>query len=1473
MKKLLALPLFLTVFLCHNALAQIQTFTPDSVKFLKEAEGYLGYVNKSDAKSFMKEFEVVWFGGKFTAGQRAQVYTTSNLMAQKKLKQYPDFKNYLSAVMNFVGSGKTNEDFNVWHETVSKVLEGRNKKRISKYLETCNNLFGSNIIFKSSSTTWQSSNNKYRFVYEKEPIIVFEEMDLKCFSKNDSSVLYKTKGTYYPMTSIWKGEGGKLTWERADLPKDKVYADIGGYKVSMKSAGFDADSVMFHSRYFDDPIMGKLSEKVLSNRGADKVSYPSFESYDLRLEIKNIFDDVDYEGGFSIKGGKLLGTGTNENLAKVIYHYNDKDFMISESIIFTIDATDINASKAKVKMYLEEDSIVHPGIDFKYSNDKRKVTLTRGGQGIAQSPFYNSYHKMDMYFEALTWKVGDSYMDFGALYGSTDSTAHFDSYDYFDRNIYDRLTGAGANPLVLIKNYAIRNASDELQVQGLATALRKTVQDAEPLLFQLTVLGFISYDADQGMVYVKQKLYNYIDARKRKRDFDVIVINSQAKKNATLSLVSHDLIINGVSKTSLSDAQFVRIYPKGKKLTVKKNRDMQFGGIINAGRTEFFGSQFTFDYDNFKINLIECDSMRLRALNEDRSGPAQIRVLSTIEGVRGEVQLDAADNKSGYDTTHHDFPILNCSKKTYVFYDRNSIQKGAYKRKNFKFIIEPFTMDSLDNFTNEGIAFDGEFISAGIFPTFDETLRLQKDYSLGFIRQTPKDGYGIYGDKASYDKEIRLSNKGLQGTGEIDFLTSHAESDQLTFLPDSVTAIAQVYYNTAQEDDPEVPEVQGKDVYVSYIPKKKVLFAASVEDNVLGFFKDEEAKLEGRLALRPEGMTGTGKMWFGNGEMLSYGYKYKIDAIDADTAEFQIRTVDLEGMAFKTENVNAHVDFTTRKGEFKSNSGESFVQFPENQYICYMDKFNWFMDNDDLEMEAKKEGNINIDTDLDLTGSNFFSVHPKQDSLNFRSPKAKFDVRKKKLTCRQVEYVTVADARIYPDSGIVVVHKKAKIKTLENAKILANYITKYHNMFDAKVDIFAKRDYKASGYYNYVDEVGNQQKIYFDNIHPDTAFQTVAAGEISEKAGFRLSPQFEYHGKVEMFASYKELTFEGETRINHTCAGLERNWMSFKAALDPADIYIPVAKELTDVNGNSIGAGIILNKDSIGLYTTFLSKKLHKDHIDVMSADGYLHYDKKSKEYHISNMDKLKEKSLPGNFVALNTESCMMEGDGLFDFGANLGQIEVTPIGEMTYDPNKQALEIKATVALNFPFNDLAFDKMAKHITEYPDLNPVDLVNSTYEKSLREMIGLEKADKVISDLNIHGKVKRFPEELEKSIFLADVRFKWDAEQNAYVSYADIGIANLKKKQIYKYVRGKVVIKKTRTRDEINIMLQMDENNFYYFNYRGGLMQAYSTNEEFNTVILETKKDKTKFKGAKGVEDYQFMLSSKTKAVGFRRKFP
>ena len=108
--------------------------------------------------------------------------------------------------------------------------------------------------------------------------------------------------------------------------------------------------------------------------------------------------------------------------------------------------------------------------------------------------------------------------------------------------------------------------------------------------------------------------------------------------------------------------------------------------------------------------------------------------------------------------------------------------------------------------------------------------------------------------------------------------------------------------------------------------------------------------------------------------------------------------VDEDPLAMKTENVQASISFKDRKGEFKSNAGESTVTFPVNQYVCKMDMFSWFMDKDELELEAAESEEVNIDSDLDFVGPNFFSINPKQDSLSFRAPKARFSLREKTST-------------------------------------------------------------------------------------------------------------------------------------------------------------------------------------------------------------------------------------------------------------------------------------------------------------------------------------------------------------------------------------------------------------------------------------------------------------------------------------------
>src|SRR5690606_40972856 len=146
-----------------------------------------------------------------------------------------------------------------------------------------------------------------------------------------------------------------------------------------------------------------------------------------------------------------------------------------------------------------------------------------------------------------------------------------------------------------------------------------------------------------------------------------------------------------------------------------------------------------------------------------------------------------------------------------------------------------------------------------------------------------------------------------------------------------------------------------------------------------------------------------------------------------------------------------------------------------------------------------------------------------------------------------------------------IIDKNAKMRTLNNARIVASYITQNHNIYNATVNVFGKKKYAGSGYIDYLDELEKSQTIYLQSISVDTTGQTIANAEIKEEDGFKLSPQYDYFGKVELYANNQYLTFNGAAKILHDCDLLSKNWFTFRTPVNPTEIYIPVDSTTKDI--------------------------------------------------------------------------------------------------------------------------------------------------------------------------------------------------------------------------------------------------------------------------------------------------------------------
>jgi hypothetical protein len=1460
------------------ATAQTKPFSTDQALFLQEVTEMLEGADKKEGRPFILEvFTPAWNGTYYTERQRVRVVEVANFMLKKRFEAFPHFRDYLATVAAFSSGGRDPKEFDAWMQGMDGLVQRGRKQNVTDLIAMSARLFRENILMKSSSTTWRSRSSEFTFVFDSIPKIVFPKTDLVCLAKGDSAVIRNTAGTYFPTLETWQGVGGMVTWERAGLKSTATFAEWSHpYEVRMKSAAFDVDSVRFNDPYFERALLGRLSEKVLANVEEKTASYPQFESYDRRMKIREIAEGIDFEGGFTMQGAKLQGYGTKEEPAYLTFYRDKRPFIISRGVLFSIDPERITSDDASVQIKLDKDSLYHPSVSIRFMRDKKQLSLIKKDEGLSKAPFYNTYHQVDMYFEVLTWKQGDPMVVMGNLLGSSQTRASFESFDYYKEKRYMGMMGIDAvHPLVRLNDFSKQNEG-RFYAQEFAIFSKMQKQQVVPLLIDMANKGYLDYDPDTEWVQVKPRLRQHILNSAGKQDYDVLQFNSNSDDgvNATLNLLNNDLTMKGVARIIVSDSQDVRIFPSEQLVTLKKGRDFTFGGTIQAGKLTFHGKEYYFHYEPFNIDLLNVDSVSFMATSfepNDQGEHTLVRVKNVLEQVTGTLEIDAPSNKGGLQQKKYPaFPKFNSSRESFVFYNKSTIQRGVYTKDRFYYRSDPFQIDSLDNFTNAGLSFTGTLVSGGIFPDIREPLGLQPDYALGFVRQTGEAGMPLYGRKATFTSNISLNSRGLQGEGELKYLTTTLRSKALIFCPDSTLGRADTLYNVASTAPLKVPEVTGAELFVRLEPAKDVLRTEKLRKALVMY--GGQADLHGITELTPKGMTGAGLVDFRNATLESDLFQFETMRLHADTSDFRLTDGNVDGIAFKTDNVNATVKLDERVGEFVSNGTETMVEFPVNQYICYMDRFKWFMDQGDIELESDRTAAAGSE-DLQLSGSNFISTRPDQDSLAFMAPKARYDLKRHLITASDVVYIQVADALVTPDSMLVRIRRNAEMDPLKNAVVTANFVTKYHRIYNAQVNIKAKRNYSASGDIDYIDENKKAFKIRLSSVNVDTTYQTYARGAIAAEEDFQLSPAFDFFGNVELTASIKELTFIGSTRIQHGCDGLARNWMGFRGAIDPLEVFIPVSDTLFDDQGARIGAGLYMtDEDPFSTYGTFLSRtESPKDRV-IISAKGLLYYDKGRKEYIISNKDKIRQRNLPGDLVSLATENCVVQADGRVGYGMDLGRVKVGTVGGARFESDGEKASTSGVLMADFHFFDNALERMATEMLAYPEQKQLDITKTYYEKFMREMLGLEQSDKLISELSIKGEIKKLPDELVKPLVLGDVKMRWDGPEQSWLSEGDIGIATILKKPVYRYVKGKVHLERKRSGDILTILLMLDDQTYWFFQYTRNYLYTYSSDAQFNTMISELKDDKKKLDGGKDEAPYQFTITTKRKVDDFRERF-
>ncbi|MBZ0242234.1 MAG: hypothetical protein K8F24_03370, partial [Bacteroidales bacterium] len=353
----------------------------------------------------------------------------------------------------------------------------------------------------------------------------------------------------------------------------------------------------------------------------------------------------------------------------------------------------------------------------------------------------------------------------------------------------------------------------------------------------------------------------------------------------------------------------------------------------------------------------------------------------------------------------------------------------------------------------------------------------------------------------------------------------------------------------------------------------------------------------GTAELSPDGIKGAGNLAFGNVEMSSDYFALKNKSFTADTADFSLLTAINQKVAFSAKDYFTRIDFESRTGNFNYLNEQSSLSFPFNQYICTLDEANWQMDEDLLKLNSiGLEQFSGLDSlsyekllDYDLSGSQFISTHPDQDSLSFFTREATYDLRNYSINASGVKLIRVADLAVFPDDGKVAILEGARMETIRNAQLIADTASRLHHFEQVEINIFGKNSYIANGYYNYLSFEGEPQPIYFSSITPDVKGLTTAIAMIDEADGFKLSPQFKFKGKASVLASRKDLLFEGGFQPVYFCQNMDIPWVGFEAVIEPANVAFPIDKKVKSLSNERLYAGLQFDGLDKNFFGSFLS--------------------------------------------------------------------------------------------------------------------------------------------------------------------------------------------------------------------------------------------------------------------------------------------
>ncbi|GAB3177956.1 hypothetical protein [Telluribacter humicola] len=1491
--KLFRLCLFGLIFLTGSTVwAQGVRLSDDPGQFIVDAKKLMESSRNPAYAKAAQDLESIWMSSLNTTQQKEFVGLMRRLAA-KGQKAGPVF--YL--LMRNLHSITTQQgDINGFMIMVDKASDTYDAKSLQKLLETAQLIIEKKQLYTSNFSKLYLTAGQYRFRFDETapaaattdakaaapandgwdlpadsvlidtkakpiPTLTGALLDLQDASfaivtANDSIAFGPSTGSVSLKEGTFVGKGGKFAWEG----DQGIHIDFDEYSFQPASPSLTIENATLHyDSKLTSPVKGKFEFRSVRRAAGKPSTYPRFVSYRNDAVLRNSSKSLLYRGGFAMAGNSIYSTSLSNEPAEISVTFNNKPVFRASSRRFVLNDSVVTAQLAEFSMPLGTDSIYHSGVRFYYSDGAGQLRLERAdGTPYESIPYIDSYHKMNIWAEAMRWHLPNEKAEFYMIAGKKVVPVKLESFDYFRPQRFQAMTEEfGFQPLIMAASFSQSQKRQTFSPHDLANQFKKDPVIMRQALERLTLQGYFQKDKASEEYRLSRKGIMYILANMDKSDYDNFLINSQFQANseianATINLKDTLMTVRGVERFVVSDSLKIVAVPSDKQVVIGRNRDFTLNGQLKSSKFRFAGQNLKFNYDQFFVNLIQVDSITYTPQEQYAKGLAN-EVGGHIKYDKGGTfYLNDPKNKSGRQKNTKS-PRMVIPEGITVFFDQPT-RAVAYSREVF-FKIPKLDADSLDQ---RDITFVGTFESAGILPPLKTLLKTMPDNSMGFEYKPTAEALKLYGGKSTVkltDKLV-MNSKGLRAPGIINHLSASIPTEEIFFTPDSLMASgATASIKEAAVGKAYFPSVELKNYTMRWFPKVDSMFI-DTKGNFFNFYKGS-TQLEGGLLLRSAGLYGHGKLKRSDAELTSNDIKFNKEGFLANQAQFTIK--DGQQQSFRPILVgnNVDVDFNVAKGQVElTTNTEGFeadssgMVFPYAAYRTSINKARWNINNKTIAMKG------------DIDNSTFTAMASDQEGLSFNGSAALYEVEKMTLNISGVPYIRTADVKIIPEKGVVSIRRNGEMLPLKKARIEIDTLNSSHRLKDADIRITSRNHFEGSATYQYVTAQKDTFAIKMQNFElrelsntevasnrkgrqtapaltAEKVYYTTARAEVSENQRMLLFPGIQYKGGVQLVSYQPALQLDGYIRpMLKKRPGLMSSWIPLKETPDQEAITIKVDKNLKNEVEEPLFAGLHYRAGG-GMYLTFLSPKESSSDQDIYSAQGTMNYDAESKSLQImppAGSDDLVNEALAFRF---NDQKGLATFAGPLKFTAS-DLIKGSGLAEVQVDSLRY--RFNTMLLLNLPVLTPVLTPLATKIVQTnldeQNSDPAEDDPARLSTKLAAIIGQPTADAYFTKIAAEYKpLFEASSALDVPIVLSNVNMHWSEKHGALYSLGKIGVSNLGRNDVNAQMEGMLEIRRTDSGDEFSLYLEASPDVWYFFDYSQQQLGVVSSEIEFNDQVL------------------------------------